>query len=89
MSLSRIVVQDLSNAVLLVFANKQDCVRAATAASSGDAASSSSSSSSLAPSSSCMTPAQIAELLNLQAIKTHPWHIQSCCAITGEGLYEV
>jgi ADP-ribosylation factor-like protein 5B len=35
-----------------------------------------------------MTPAEIAEQLNLQAIKTHSWHIQSCCGLTGEGLYE-
>jgi hypothetical protein len=91
--------------VLLVFANKSDCVRTATGAAAA----------------ACMSAAQIAEKLNLQAIKTHSWHIQSaesthwvnrrdvrryieltlcvafalsgcfrrsCCAITGEGLFD-
>lgn len=120
--------QDLSSAVFLVFANKQDYAGSVVSAE-GD--------------SVCMTPAEIAQELNLQAIKvsysetgkgaghsrgergvnadthcdneeqshakrlllihvrtgllpapvsfsqTHPWHIQSCCALTGEGLYEV
>lgn len=64
--------------------------------SAGDAANSngsgvtSSSSPGLASSSGsgCMSAAEIAEQLNLQAIKTHPWHIQACCALTGEGLRE-
>ena len=66
----------MNGAVLLVFANKQDVVTAATTRNDAAAL------------SSCMTPAQIAELLQLQAIRSHSWHMQSCCAITGEGLDE-
>jgi hypothetical protein len=109
--------QDLSNAVLLVFANKQDLringdprasgssaaaassSSASAAAAAAPAASSSSSSSISAASaaaadaaaasfSSCLSAAEIADYLNLQAIKDHSWHIQACCALTGEGLYE-
>ena len=32
-----------------------------------------------------MTAAEISQLLNLTAIKDHGWHIQACCALTGEG----
>lgn len=35
-----------------------------------------------------MTAAEISQQLNLTAIKTHRWQIQSCCALTGEGLYQ-
>lgn len=35
-----------------------------------------------------MTAAEISQQLNLTSIKDHPWHIQSCCALTGEGLYQ-
>jgi prophage DNA circulation protein len=112
--------QDLSNAVLLVFANKQDLringdprasgssaaagssasAAAASAAAAAPAAASSSSSSSISAASaaaadaaaasfsSCLSAAEIADYLNLQAIKDHSWHIQACCALTGEGLYE-
>ncbi|XP_063722875.1 ADP-ribosylation factor-like protein 5B [Symsagittifera roscoffensis] len=34
----------------------------------------------------CMTASEISQSLRLTALKTHGWHIQSCCAITGEGL---
>uniref|UniRef100_A0A8V0XR99 ADP ribosylation factor like GTPase 5B n=5 Tax=Neognathae TaxID=8825 RepID=A0A8V0XR99_CHICK len=34
----------------------------------------------------CMTAAEISAYLTLSSIKDHPWHIQSCCALTGEGL---
>uniref|UniRef100_A0A4W4DV64 ADP-ribosylation factor-like 8 n=1 Tax=Electrophorus electricus TaxID=8005 RepID=A0A4W4DV64_ELEEL len=34
----------------------------------------------------CMSAAEISKYLTLSAIKDHPWHIQSCCALTGEGL---
>ncbi|MEE6466835.1 hypothetical protein FKM82_007065 [Ascaphus truei] len=34
----------------------------------------------------CMTAADISKYLTLSSIKDHPWHIQSCCALTGEGL---
>jgi len=55
--------EELRNAVLLVFANKQDLPNAAS----------------------------IAELANapqLSDVDQRPWHIQACCAIDGEGLYE-
>ncbi|XP_050560361.1 ADP-ribosylation factor-like protein 5A isoform X2 [Spodoptera frugiperda] len=34
-----------------------------------------------------MTAAEISEQLDLTSIKQHPWHIQACCALTGEGLH--
>ncbi|MCD7466057.1 hypothetical protein HAX54_002407 [Datura stramonium] len=30
-----------------------------------------------------MTPAEITDALPLHSIKTHDWHIQACCALTG------
>lgn len=33
----------------------------------------------------CMSAAEISNYLTLSSIKDHPWHIQSCCALTGEG----
>ncbi|XP_034362374.1 putative ADP-ribosylation factor-like protein 5C [Arvicanthis niloticus] len=33
-----------------------------------------------------MTTAEISQFLTLSAIKDHSWHIQGCCALTGEGL---
>ncbi len=35
-----------------------------------------------------MTPAEISDALVLHSIKGNAWHIQGCCALTGEGLYE-
>ncbi|XP_059526820.1 putative ADP-ribosylation factor-like protein 5C isoform X1 [Myotis daubentonii] len=32
-----------------------------------------------------MTTVEISQFLTLSAIKDHPWHIQGCCALTGEG----
>ena len=32
-----------------------------------------------------MTAAEISEFVGLETIKDHAWHIQSCCALTGEG----
>jgi len=34
-----------------------------------------------------MTAGEISEKLNLPSLKQHAWHIQPCCALTGEGLY--
>lgn len=34
-----------------------------------------------------MSSAEISQQLNLTSIKDHEWHIQACCALTGEGLY--
>ncbi|GFY07666.1 ADP-ribosylation factor-like protein 5B [Trichonephila clavipes] len=36
----------------------------------------------------CMSPAEISEQLNLTSLKKHRWHIQACCALSGEGLYQ-
>uniref|UniRef100_A0A6B2LLW4 Uncharacterized protein n=1 Tax=Arcella intermedia TaxID=1963864 RepID=A0A6B2LLW4_9EUKA len=35
-----------------------------------------------------MTQAEVSEFLGVSNIKDHDWHIQSCCALTGEGLKE-
>lgn len=55
--------QDLKDACLLIFANKQDMKRA-------------------------MGPTELAQRLNLHNIKNHNWHMQACCGLTGEGLYD-
>lgn len=36
----------------------------------------------------CMTVGQISKQLNLQALKNQNWHIQACCALSGEGLFK-
>jgi len=36
----------------------------------------------------CMSAAEISKQLNLQSIRKHKYQIQSCCALTGEGLYQ-
>ena len=58
--LSSILLQDLKQAGVLVFANKQDL-------------------------KGSMSSAEISQQLNLTSIKDHGWHIQGCCALTGEG----
>ena len=35
-----------------------------------------------------MPPAEITDSLSLHSIKNHDWHIQACCALTGDGLYD-
>ncbi|CAG0883406.1 unnamed protein product [Darwinula stevensoni] len=35
-----------------------------------------------------MSAAEISRHLNLTSVKGHKWQIQSCCALTGEGLYQ-
>ena len=35
-----------------------------------------------------MSAAEISQQLDLTAIKDHGWHIQACCALSGEGLYQ-
>jgi ADP-ribosylation factor-like protein 5B len=37
---------------------------------------------------SAKNAAQITEAFSLHEIKHHDWHIQGCCALTGEGLEE-
>ena len=53
----------LTNAVILILANKQDLPNAAT-------------------------PAELTQKLDLPSIRGHPWYVQSCCAITGDGLVD-
>ncbi|XP_029429500.1 putative ADP-ribosylation factor-like protein 5C isoform X2 [Rhinatrema bivittatum] len=53
--------EDLQNAAVLIFANKQDVKNS-------------------------MSTSEISKFLTLGSIKDHPWHIQGCCALTGEGL---
>ena len=54
---------ELRDAILLVFANKQDLPNA-------------------------MSAAEITEKLGLSSLRGRNWYIQSCCATSGEGLYE-
>jgi len=35
-----------------------------------------------------MSAVEISDALALHTIKDHDWHIQACCALTGEGLYQ-
>jgi len=35
-----------------------------------------------------LSAAEISQHLNLTSIKDHGWHVQACCALTGEGLYQ-
>ncbi|MEQ2162348.1 ADP-ribosylation factor-like protein 5B, partial [Goodea atripinnis] len=32
-----------------------------------------------------MTAAEISQCLTLDSVTTHSWHVQACCALTGEG----
>ena len=32
-----------------------------------------------------LSAAEISQHLNLTSIKDHGWHVQACCALTGEG----
>jgi len=55
------LIQHLSQAILLVYANKQDLKNA-------------------------MTSSEISDALGLTSMKkTVQWHIQACCALTGDG----
>ncbi|KAI3386824.1 hypothetical protein SNEBB_002731 [Seison nebaliae] len=35
---------------------------------------------------SAQSGAELSQFLNLTSVKTHTWHIQPCCALSGEGL---
>ena len=62
--LSKMLREDeLRDAKLLVFANKQDLPNA-------------------------MSVAEVTDKLGLHALKNRKWYIQSCCATSGDGLYE-
>merc|ERR1711991_702975 len=54
---------ELRDAKLLVFANKQDLPNA-------------------------MSVAEVTDKLGLHALRNRKWYIQSCCATSGDGLYE-
>merc|ERR1712000_47757 len=54
---------ELRDAKLLVFANKQDLPNA-------------------------MSVAEVTDKLGLHALRSRKWYIQSCCACSGDGLYE-
>ncbi|KAL6612626.1 ADP-ribosylation factor-like protein 5B, partial [Neocallimastix sp. 'constans'] len=53
----------LQDASILIYANKQNCKGALSAA-------------------------EIKEKLKLTTVKDKNWHIQVCCALTGDGLYD-
>merc|ERR1711920_263760 len=55
---------EMRDAVLLVFANKQDLPNA-------------------------MTAGEVTEKIGLHNLRQRQWYIQSACATTGDGLYEV
>lgn len=61
---SRLAEDELRNAAVLVFANKQDLPNA-------------------------MTVSELTGKLQLQSLRNRKWYIQSTCATTGDGLYEV
>ena len=54
---------ELRNAALLVYANKQDLQGA-------------------------LRLSEVTDKLNLHNEKSRKWFVQSCCAVTGEGIYE-
>lgn len=35
-----------------------------------------------------MTVEELTQALMLHSIRNHDWHIQACCALTGEGLLD-
>lgn len=35
-----------------------------------------------------MSTSQIVDSLGLSTLRSHPWHVQATCALTGEGLYQ-
>ncbi|KAI7846070.1 hypothetical protein COHA_000436 [Chlorella ohadii] len=55
--------EHLSNACVLIYANKQDL-------------------------NGAMTVPELSEGLDLISLKSHNWHVQASCALTGEGLLE-
>ncbi|PQE25811.1 ADP-ribosylation factor protein [Rutstroemia sp. NJR-2017a BBW] len=62
--LQRMLNEDeLRDAILLVFANKQDLPNA-------------------------MNAAEITDKLGLHSLRQRTWYIQSCCAISGDGIFE-
>ena len=64
--------EELKEADLLVFANKQDLPHAANKQDLPHA----------------MSAPELTEKLGLQKLTGRQWYIQACCATTGDGLYE-
>jgi signal recognition particle receptor subunit beta len=53
----------MNNAVVLVFANKQDLPNA-------------------------LSVAEVTDRIGLRSISQRNWHVQGCCGISGQGLFE-
>lgn len=53
----------MANAIVLIFANKQDLPDA-------------------------LSVSELTEKLQIQNIPQKVWHVQSCCGVDGQGLYE-
>lgn len=92
--INSVYLQELKKSALLVYANKQDvkvkyydlsmlnastftCYKIQLLYVTGP--------SNLSLFQDCLTTAQISQSLNLKSIKDHPYHIQPCCALSGEG----
>ena len=58
-----LAADDLNDAIILVFGNKQDL-------------------------SNAMSVEEITDKLELNKLENREWHVQGCCATTGDGLYE-
>jgi ADP-ribosylation factor protein 6 len=65
--------REMRNALLLVFANKQDLPGGNILSNVADTA---------------MSPQDITEKLQLQKLKDHLWFVHPSCATTAEGLFE-
>ncbi|CAL1173745.1 unnamed protein product [Cladocopium goreaui] len=77
---------EMRDAVLLVFANKQDLPQAMTADEMRDAVLLVFANKQDLP--QAMTAAEVTEKLGLHNLRHRQWFIQSACATTGDGLYE-
>ncbi len=78
--------ETLAGSAVLVFANKQDLkVKLLEWFIFGSLLILKYESSDTRTPQGAMSAAEITEALNLHAIRDHIWHIQACCALTGEG----
>lgn len=74
---------ELREAVLLVFANKQDLPNAMSGTCAGLRAR-----PAAHPATARLPVAEITDKLGLHSIRNRKWYIQSTCATSGDGLYE-
>ena len=82
--LARMLQEDeLRDAVLLVFANKQVCPVVSATASHQSLIS-----ASLQDLPNAMNPGELTNKLGLDSLRQRTWFIQATCATNGEGLYE-